>query len=178
MIASPAVPWSIRWRDTDLERCQVLRGQVRSLLLAQYDAGGRLYFFEPTRRVVVVLGVNRPDEAFSKSLSAIVRIASVSGRGAVHKVVRINFNRDFTPRATMSNARPRSERHADRVIFRDPDGKEWRHSYVKGLSDDELMLLRKQRPEVYRRFEEEESERMGPPGKPGALWDDEFQDPG
>jgi len=77
----------------------------------------------------------------------------------------------------MSEARPRSERYADRVIFRDPDGKEWRYSYVKGLSDDELMRLRDQRPEVYRRFKEEESERMGPLGKPGALWDDEFQDP-
>jgi hypothetical protein len=177
MTAPPAVPWSTRWRDTDLERCQILRGQVRSLLFAQYDAGGRVDFFEPSRQVVVLLGVDRPDEAFSKSLSVIVRVASVSGRGAVHKVVRIKFNHDFAPRATMSEARPRSERHADRVIFRDPDGKEWRHSYVKGLSDDELVRLRDQRPEVYRTFEEEESDRMGPPGKPGALWDDEFQDP-
>ena len=72
MTAPPTVPWSIRWRDTDLERCQILRGQVRSLLFAQYDAGGRIDFFEPSRQAVVLLGVNRPDEAFSKSLSVIV----------------------------------------------------------------------------------------------------------
>jgi hypothetical protein len=111
---------------------------------------------------------------YSTKLSAILRVASVGTGAARHEVIRLGFNRDGTPRVTLAEARSHGVRHADRVIFQDPDGREWRWSFIGGLSDEETRRLIDQRPDVWKAYELDENYRAGPPGRPSELWDDEY----